>query len=113
MAQFFSLYGRWYPGQKVTFNKHELSQILSIYGLRVQRGEWRDYALDSTYDTAMFSIFRSSNEKPAFVVAKTVPRNHKKQAKFSVSSENKTLIQSNSLMEALTVFHEKDKEKKK
>lgn len=113
MAQFFSLYGRWYPGQKVTFNKHELSQILSIYGTRVQRGEWRDYALDSTYDTAMFSIFRSSNEKPAFVVTKTVPRNQKKQAKFSVFTDDKALIQSNSLMEALTVFHEKDKEKKK
>src|SRR5690606_39879247 len=72
----------------------DLSQILSIYGTRVQRGEWRDYALDSTYDTAMFSIFRSSNEKPAFVVTKTVPRNQKKQAKFSVFTDDKALIRS-------------------
>lgn len=113
MVQLFSIHGRWYPGQKVTFNRHELSQILSVYGTRVSKGEWKDYALDSTHDTAMFSIFRHTNEKPAYVVAKIMRRGFKKQAKFAVYMENKTLKQGDSLLEVLQVFHEKEKDKKK
>ncbi|TVQ83052.1 MAG: DUF2794 domain-containing protein [Micavibrio sp.] len=114
MAQFFSLYGQRYPGQNVTFNKHELGQILSVYGTRVSKGEWKDYALDCTGDSAMFSIFRHSNEKPAFVVSKTVGRGHmKRQARYSVMMEGKTVSHSNSLLEALEVFYDKERKKER
>lgn len=87
---------------KTTFSRSELSQILSVYGARVQRGEWRDYAIDSLPDMAVFSIFRSSNERPIYAVTKISSRSLIKPAQYVVYSGRDALIQSASLREILT-----------
>ncbi len=112
MAELFSLTGLWYPGQKVTFSRFELNQILSLYGTRVSSGEWRDYALDSTNDTAMFYIFKSSNDKPSFTIAKIAHKGFKRHAKFVVYVDNKTLKRGDTIIEVLQVFDDIDNNKK-
>jgi len=57
----------------VFFSRRELNQLLSLYSRRVMRGEWRDYAIDHRTGMAMFSVFRSSRERPLFSIAKRVP----------------------------------------
>ncbi len=89
------------------FSQGELSLILGVYGERVKRGEWRDYAIDSLPDMAVFSIFRSSRENPIYAIAKIPPRNFLKPPEFAVYEGGKTLKQSASLREVLEVFEDK------
>lgn len=88
------------------FSQGELSLILGVYGERVKRGEWRDYAIDSLPDMAVFSIFRSARENPIYAIAKIPPRSFLKQPEYVVYEGNKTLKQSASLREALQVFED-------
>ncbi len=70
--------------QRITsFNRHELSAILAVYGRKVAAGEWRDYAIDLGRDSAVFSIFRRASECPLFRIEKT-PRLARKQGAYSV-----------------------------
>lgn len=93
---------------RATFSKSELSLILGVYGQRVQRGEWRDYAIDTLPDMAVFSVFRSSNEHPVFSIAKIPSRSFLKPAQYAVYEGNKTLKQSASLSDVLQVFEDKN-----
>ncbi len=86
---------------KTTFSRSELSQLLSVYGTRVQRGEWRDYAIDSLQGVAVFSIFRSSNELPIYAVQKIASHSLIKPSQYVVYSGNKSLKKSTSLQEIL------------
>jgi hypothetical protein len=67
----------------VAFDRRELSEILSLYGRMVARGEWRDYAIDFTPHRAIFSIFRRTSETPLFRVVKE-PRAGRRQGAYSV-----------------------------
>ena len=49
-----------------SFNKIELNMILSIYGKNVSNGIWRDYAIDHNENTAVFSIYRSTEKTAVF-----------------------------------------------
>jgi hypothetical protein len=91
---------------RTTFSRGELSLILGVYGARVQRGVWRDYAIDSLPDMAVFSIFRSTHEKPLYSVAKISSRSLIKPAQYVVYSGNDTLKRSNSLEEVLAFLEE-------
>lgn len=91
---------------KTTFSRGELSQILSIYGARVQSGDWKDYAIDSLPDMAVFSIFRSSKELPLYSVTKISSRSLIKPSQYVVYSGNKSLKQSTSLQEVLEFLEE-------
>jgi hypothetical protein len=91
---------------KTTFSRAELSLLLSVYGARVQRGEWRDYAIDSLTDMAVFSVFRSSQELPLYRIAKISHRSLVKPAQYAVYSGNKTLKQSTSLRDVINFFEE-------
>ena len=92
---------------KATFSEGELSLILGVYGERVKRGEWRDYAIDSLPDMALFSVYRSAGETPLYAIAKIRPRSLLKPSQYAVYSGNKTLKQSSSLSDVLKVFEEK------
>ena len=92
---------------RTTFSKSELSQILSLYGARVQRGVWRDYAIDSLPDMAVFSIFRSSHEKPLYSVTKISSRSLIKPAQYVVYSGSEALKRSTSLSEILSFLEER------
>ena len=39
--------------ETVTFDRHELREILNLYGRKVAEGEWRDYAIDFSKDGAV------------------------------------------------------------
>lgn len=67
----------------VHFNRHELTQILSVYGRMVAAGEWRDYAIDATRDRAVFSVFRRTSEAPLYRIEKN-PKNARRQGAYSV-----------------------------
>ena len=93
-------------GGRTTFSRRELSQILSVYGARVQKGAWRDYAIDSLPDMAVFSIFRSSHEKPLYTVTKISSRSLIKPAQYVVYSGSEILKRSTSLREVLDFLEE-------
>ena len=70
------------PAQ-VCFDRVELSAILNVYGQMVAKGDWRDYALDTLRDKAVFSIFRRASEQPLYRVEK-IPALRNKQGQFQV-----------------------------
>ena len=70
------------PGP-VCFNRNEIYQILQIYGMRVAKGEWRDYAINTYKDRAVFSIFRKTSEMPLYRIEKNM-RFAKKQGAFRI-----------------------------
>ena len=70
-------------GPKTTFDRKELSMILTVYGRKVAQGHWRDYAIDMLRDKAVFSIFRRSSEVPLYRVEKD-PKLARKQGAYSV-----------------------------
>jgi hypothetical protein len=92
---------------KATFSRGELSLILGVYGERVKKGEWRDYAIDSLPDMAVFSVFRSSKEQPLYSISKIPGRGFLKPSQYTVSSGQQMLKESSSLSEALEVFEQK------
>jgi len=67
----------------IAFDRHELRQILNLYGRMVANGEWRDYAIDFLRDTAVFSIFRRSSEMPLYRIVKN-PALAQRQGAYSV-----------------------------
>ncbi len=87
--------------RRVYFDRRELSQLLAVYSERVSRGEWRDYAIDHTAGTAMFSVFRHSHDRPLFAIAKTAgPRG----TEYVVLNGRRRLARTSTLSEALAVF---------
>lgn len=90
--------------KKPHFSKGELSMILGLYGERVKRGEWRDYAIDTLPDMAVFSIYRSAKENPIYAIAKIHSRSILKPSEYAVFSGDKTLKQSRHLSEIIDFF---------
>lgn len=71
------------PAPYVSFDRHELGAILRVYGRMVAAGEWRDYAIDTLKERAVFSIFRRSSEMPLFRIEKN-PKLARRQGAYSV-----------------------------
>lgn len=71
--------------QCTAFSRHELTAIMDVYGRKVARGEWRDYALDFLRDKAVFSVFRRSCEVPIYRIEKN-PKLSRRQGAFAVIS---------------------------
>jgi hypothetical protein len=74
------------PGREApttTFDRDELTAILTVYGRGVAAGDWRDYALDLGREKAVFSIFRRSSECPLYRIEK-IPRYARRQGAYSV-----------------------------
>ena len=67
----------------VSFQKHELTIILSLYGRMVATGEWRDYGISSLKEVAIFSIFRRTAENPIYKIEKR-PKLRNRQGEYSV-----------------------------
>lgn len=68
---------------QVTFDRRELSEILSVYGRMVAAGEWRDYGISCLRDMAVFSVFRRTAENPLYRIEKH-PRLRNRQGQYSV-----------------------------
>ena len=70
------------PAQ-VSFDRRELGVILGLYGRMVAAGEWRDYAISTLPDVAVFSVFRRTAEHPLYRIEKR-PRLRHRQGMFAV-----------------------------
>jgi hypothetical protein len=67
----------------ISFDRQELNQILDVYGRKVASGEWRDYAIDSLKEKAVFSVFRRASEVPLYRIEKA-PKLARRQGAYSV-----------------------------
>ena len=65
----------------VSFQKPELTIILSLYGRMVASGEWRDYGISSLKEVAVFSIFRRTAEHPIYRIEKR-PKLRNRQGQY-------------------------------
>lgn len=68
---------------QVSFDRHELGQILAIYGRMVAAGEWRDYGISALSEVAVFSIFRRAAETPLYRIEKR-PKLRMRQGLYAV-----------------------------
>jgi hypothetical protein len=93
------------PPMPVMFDRRELDKILQIYSRMVAAGEWRDYAIDSDSERAVFSIYRRHSEYPLYKVEKN-PKLARKQGAFSViSASGVNLKRGHELDAVLSVFN--------
>lgn len=91
----------------IAFDRRELNILLNVYGKKVAKGEWRDYAMDMLADRALFSIYRRTSERPQFVVEKN-PKLRNKQGMFTVTnSEGRVLKRGHELDKVLRVLEPK------
>ena len=88
----------------VMFSRLELGLIFNIYARMVGAGEWKDYALDSLGDSAVFSVFRRASEYPLYRIEKQ-PKLARKQGAFSVVNANGFVLKrGHDLAQVLRVF---------
>ncbi len=71
------------PAHTITFSRQELTAILDLYGRKVARGLWRDYAIDLSRDKAVFAVYRRASEYPLYRIEKD-PRLARRQGAYSV-----------------------------
>lgn len=88
----------------VRFERRELDQILRLYGRMVAANEWRDYAIDSLPERAVFSVYRRASETPLFQIVKD-PKLASKQGAFSVVAASGLILKrGHELARVLGVF---------
>ncbi|GGE09103.1 Protein of unknown function [Gemmobacter megaterium] len=91
----------------VSFDRHELGQILSIYGRMVAAGEWRDYGISTLRDVAVFSVFRRTAETPVYRIEKR-PKLRLKQGQYAViGAEGQIMRRGHELPHVLRVLERK------
>lgn len=57
----------------------------------VAAGEWRDYAIDTLKDRAVFSIFRRTSEVPLYRIEKN-PKLARRQGAYAVISQTGMIL---------------------
>ncbi len=90
--------------QIVAFNRAELSEILSVYGRMVAKGEWRDYGIDMQKDRAVFYIFRRASEQPLYTVEKRPKLARKQGAYLVIATTGLILKRGNDLSKVMRVL---------
>ncbi len=84
------------------FDRTELNLLLSLYSRRVMSGEWRDYAIDLRAGMAVFSVYRHSQDRPLYSVAKRVAAG--REGEYLVFRGPEKLAQARTLSKVLAVF---------
>ena len=79
------------PAKPGAFDRHELTQILNLYGRHVADGEWRDYAMEFGRDAASFAIFRRASEQPLYRIVKN-PALARKQGMYAVIAQGGLIL---------------------
>lgn len=93
--------------QDVRFDRSELDVILKLYSRMVAANEWRDYAIGHGKDSAVFSIFRRSNDAPLYNVVKQ-PALAQRQGAYSVTTSTGIVLKRGKSLEiALKVLEQK------
>lgn len=91
----------------VFFSKLELTAILNLYSKQVSKGSWRDYAIDSQVDTAIFSIYRHTHDKPLYQIIKQSQKGFRNKPEFSIKNELSIINKSNEISTILSKFEKK------
>jgi hypothetical protein len=93
--------------EQVSFDRRELSNILTLYGRMVALGEWRDYGISMLRDMAVFSVFRRTAEHPIYRIEKR-PKLRSKQGMYAVvGMDGQTLRRGHDLAAVLRVLEAK------
>ena len=93
----------------VTFDRHELRDILNVYGRGVASGEWKDYAIDFSPQKSVFSIYRRASEVPLYRVEKD-PSLARRQGTYAViNATGFVLKRGHELVRVLQVLEGKPK----
>lgn len=106
MAQLIDLSKVRRSRRRVSFERHEIRQLMNVYSRRVASGEWRDYAIDHGGGMAIFSIFKHTHEVPLYRIAKIADQGGG-GTEWMVVSGRERLSRSRSLLEVLEVFDRK------
>ena len=91
----------------IFFSKIELSSILNLYSKQVSNGNWKDYALDSKIDNAIFSIYRHTQDKPMFQIIKNSQKGFRNKPSFYIKKGEEIVSKSKSLLAILSIFEKK------
>ena len=81
----------WERRPIATFERHELSRILDLYGRMVIAGHWRDYALRIDLEVAVFAAYRRSSEHPEIRIEKR-PALRLMQGAFALVGEHGAVL---------------------
>lgn len=88
----------------VFFDRRELDQLFKLYGRMVGAGHWRDYAIDTLKDAAVFSVFRRASETPIYRIEKR-PGAAARQGAWSVTAHGGLVVRRGpDLPQVLKVF---------
>ena len=91
----------------IFFSKFELTSILNLYSKQVSKGYWKDYALDSKVDYAIFSIFKHSQDKPMYQIIKNSQKGFRYKPSFYIKKDEEVISKSYSLLNILSNFEKK------
>jgi len=95
--------------RQTSFDRHELRQILNVYCTRVAAGEWRDYAIDTLKERAVFSIFRHSSETPLYRIEKHPKMARKQGLYWIINASGMILKRGHDLNQVLKAIDRKPK----
>ena len=77
---------------------------MNVYGRKVADGEWRDYAIDTLKEAAVFSVFRRSSEAPLYRIEKR-PKLARRQGAYAVIAATGLVVKrGHELAQVLRVF---------
>ena len=91
----------------IFFSKYELSSILNLYSKQVSKGFWKDYALDSTVNTAIFSIYKHSHDKPIYQIIKKSIKGFRNMPDFFITKDKEIINKSSEISIILSKFEKK------
>ena len=91
----------------IFFSKIELTSILNLYSKQVSKGYWKDYALDSVVDNAIFSVYRHSHDQPTYQIIKYSQKGFRNKPSFYIKKGKEVISKSNSLIAILSNFEKK------
>ena len=76
---------------RISFDRTELAAILTVYGSKVADGEWRDYAIDTGSEKAVFSVFRRAADTALYRIEKN-PRLARRQGAYAVVAQGGMIL---------------------
>jgi hypothetical protein len=91
---------------RVFFERRELVRLLALYGRMVAAGEWRDYAIDSLADAAVFSVFKRASEQPLYRIEKR-PALARRQGAWAVLGQGDMVLRRGQELEQVLRFFDK------
>ena len=91
----------------IFFSKYELTSILNLYSKQVAKGFWKDYALDSKANTAIFSIYKHSHDKPIYQIIKKSLKGFRNMPDFFITKDSEIINKSNEISSILSKFEKK------